>query len=468
MSCGCDKPKTPRTTCKTTPPVLELGREECPILFHTVELEGSSIDNPPYIGQYKNVLLVYKGDGARFLFSSDGIPTSLAGDGAGEVEYNNILNRPRYAGETITSSTNIPDVDEAVSVETAERTAADDALQDIITGVSDDLANEAYERAEEDRGIQGGLEAEATAREEADDTLDRKIDQEVATLSGGISALDTAINRDVVTDISIPATASTTSVELSETKTNLKTASSVTTTLPLPVASSTQAGVMNKATYDAVTSNTANINALLNGAVAVTGLSASPAQQDITDAWKQETGLTTLMNRAAVYDVSNDKVWTYYANDATWHAASNTAQVTINTFTNASEGVIKGSTTAGQVFAESDGTGSVNGWDTLTSTVADNTSKLATIAQGAEVNVQSNWSETNTSSDAYIRNKPTIPTVNNATLTIQKNGTSVATFTANASSNVTANITVPTLTVSTTDIGAGATLAANTLYGVYV
>lgn len=37
-----------------------------------------------------------------------------------------------------------------------------------------------------------------------------------------------------------------------------------------------------------------------------------------------------------------------------------------------------------------------------------------------------------------------IPTVNNATLTIQKNGTTVDTFTANASSNVTANITVPT------------------------
>lgn len=37
-----------------------------------------------------------------------------------------------------------------------------------------------------------------------------------------------------------------------------------------------------------------------------------------------------------------------------------------------------------------------------------------------------------------------IPTVNNATLTIQKNSTNVATFTANASSNVTADITVPT------------------------
>lgn len=38
----------------------------------------------------------------------------------------------------------------------------------------------------------------------------------------------------------------------------------------------------------------------------------------------------------------------------------------------------------------------------------------------------------------------TLPTVNNATLTIQKNGTTVKTFTANASTDVTANITVPT------------------------
>lgn len=43
-----------------------------------------------------------------------------------------------------------------------------------------------------------------------------------------------------------------------------------------------------------------------------------------------------------------------------------------------------------------------------------------------------------------LTNKPTIPTVNNGTLTIQKNGTSVGTFTANQSSASTINITVPT------------------------
>lgn len=53
-----------------------------------------------------------------------------------------------------------------------------------------------------------------------------------------------------------------------------------------------------------------------------------------------------------------------------------------------------------------------------------------------------------------LSDKPTIPTVNNATLTIQKNGTTVKTFTANASSNVTANITVPTATSDLANDGA--------------
>ena len=50
--------------------------------------------------------------------------------------------------------------------------------------------------------------------------------------------------------------------------------------------------------------------------------------------------------------------------------------------------------------------------------------------------------------DAAIRTIPQ-PTVNDGTLTIQKNGTSVATFTANQASNATANITVP---VNTSDL----------------
>jgi len=62
--------------------------------------------------------------------------------------------------------------------------------------------------------------------------------------------------------------------------------------------------------------------------------------------------------------------------------------------------------------------------------------KLAGIAAGAEVNVQSDWNETNTASDAYIKNKPIVPTkisdlindstfedANNKTTSVSKNST---------------------------------------------
>ena len=72
----------------------------------------------------------------------------------------------------------------------------------------------------------------------------------------------------------------------------------------------------------------------------------------------------------------------------------------------------------------------------------------ASAAHGITSTDITNWNNKSTFSGNYndLTNKPTIPTVNNATLTIQKNGTTVKTFTANASSNVTANITVPTKT----------------------
>ena len=53
--------------------------------------------------------------------------------------------------------------------------------------------------------------------------------------------------------------------------------------------------------------------------------------------------------------------------------------------------------------------------------------------------------------DSGFITSSSLPTVNDATLTIQKNGTTVDTFTANASSNKTVNITVPTNTSDLTN-----------------
>lgn len=66
-----------------------------------------------------------------------------------------------------------------------------------------------------------------------------------------------------------------------------------------------------------------------------------------------------------------------------------------------------------------------------------NTANLATVATSGSYN--------------DLSNKPTIPSVGNGTLTIQKNGTSAGTFTANATTDKTINITVPTKVSELTD-----------------
>lgn len=96
----------------------------------------------------------------------------------------------------------------------------------------------------------------------------------------------------------------------------------------------------------------------------------------------------------------------------------------------------------------------------------------------ADITVPTKISEL-TNDEGFITSA-SLPTVNNATLTIQKNGSNVATFTANSASNATANITVPTKTsdltndsgfsqivAQTTDPGAGSALAAGVLLCVY-
>ena len=67
-----------------------------------------------------------------------------------------------------------------------------------------------------------------------------------------------------------------------------------------------------------------------------------------------------------------------------------------------------------------------------------------------------------------LSNKPTIPAAaNNGTLTIQKNGTNVATFGANQSTDATANITVPTKVSELTN-DAGYTTNTGTVTGVKI
>lgn len=314
------------------PRVIQIEQAPEIVTFHTVEIPASMGDEttiPPVNGKYRNTILRYEASGNVYLYNSDGIPVMLTPEQI--RDFNLLINRPKYDGQEMTSQTDVPNFGPQISTLTT------------------DLANETLARANAD------------------------------------NAINTAIDKSVLTDIVVDTNPSTSEVKLDTTKTNIKTSVTTTGTIPLPVVSTTQAGVLNSATYNAISQNRTDIDALMNGAVAISGLSASPSQNDLTTAWEAETGLTSLMNRASIYDIDNDKVWTYYSNTDTWYPSANTPSIVINPFTNNSLGTIKGSTNVGQVFAESDGTGSVNGWDALNATVSNHTSQLANKVDESEL-----------------------------------------------------------------------------------
>lgn len=330
-TCG-EKPKD--TAKDSTKAVIEINNPETLVLLRKVVIPvsmGTEDDVPATIGKYRNVILQYEANKHTYLYSSDGIPTLLESDVPQEIW-----------GRVET-------LEDDLETEIEDREEADTALDDRLTAV-EDIA--------------------ATALQPAD------------------------IDKVVMTDIDIASNTSTTTVALEGSKENLASGAQTTKNIPFPVASSTEAGIMNSSTFDAVTSNTANINALLNAAVAIPGLSASPSQADLTTAWENETGLTSLINRASIYDVTNQKVWTYYVNDTTWHEASNTVQVTVSQATNSSLGTVMGSTNVGQAFVENDGTLSVNGWDALNAQVASNTSNIAgkqdALTAGSNIDITNN------------------------------------------------------------------------------
>lgn len=400
-----------------TPKIIAIENPCETVLFRKVSIPasmGDDITNPPVQGKYRNVLMVYEANGHSYLYDSGGIAT-LIGEGAATAtgDFDQLINRPKYAGQVMTSDTNIPDVsaiDQALDDEISNRTEADELI-------SIEVNNESVARQQADTALGEAISAEENARIQADseieEALDEKVnasdlstvatsgdytdlsntptnlsdfnndenyqtDTEVATsIAEAIAPIDEAINKTVVTDLTVDSTASTTTINMTESKQNIKTGATSSSTIPMPVASSTQAGVMNSATFDAVQSNSNNIDAILNGSVAISGLPSSPTKAQLTAAWQTATGLSTLINTAKIYDSTNEKTWTYYENVDQWYSAGAGGSVTVNQWTNSAAGIVKGSTTDGQIFAEADGTGSVNGWDAMANAVSTNTSNIA-------------------------------------------------------------------------------------------
>lgn len=404
------KPKLP-------PAVLEVINNEPPVLFHKVVFPASLGDdkaNPPETLNYKNVLLNFEANNHSYLYSSDGVPTFIS---MGELDVDTIMAMLKEHGLLITElqgdvSSLQADLNEEIeareqadigltnkiSMEESARVDADKQLQnqittntqnistletnlsDITSELQTDIANEALARANADNSLQQAITAETSARQNAD-----------TMLQTGITTNTTAINNiknnlDVYVEKETEFNGNDSTLDVVHTKINMSDNTTQETTDALPVASTTSAGIMNAATFSAVQENSENIDSILVGAVALIGLPETPTQTQLTDQWKTTTGKTELINRASIYDVTNQKIWNYYDNTGTWYSAGagQGSTVTVNQATNDSLGIVKGSTNLGQNFVEADGTLSLNGWDESQQNIANLTSKLNETADQLE------------------------------------------------------------------------------------
>ena len=384
-SCQSTQPLAPKIsgkTCDTSPKILSIDNPPEIVLFHKATIPAAMGDDTvviPENGLYRNVLLEYEANGHIYMYSSDGIPTLL---NAGLTSFNDLSDRPSYGGVEMTGITNIPDVSGDVS------------------SLQNNLASEVTAREAADTALQGAIDDEVGARISADSALAQDIADETAAriaadankvdkVSGkGLSTNDytsgdsttvSNLNRSFVTGGVISSNTSTATITNS--KYNPTTSELTTELLSFPVASADNAGVMNAAMYAALVDASNGVTAVLSGSVSISGISANPSQSDLTTAWEQATGiLTGVINGAKINDPDNQKVWTYYTNTSTWYAATNTAQVTVSQWTNSSLGTVLGSSTDGQIYAEADGTGSVNGWDVLTGRVTTLENSAVSIA----------------------------------------------------------------------------------------
>ncbi len=140
----------------------------------------------------------------------------------------------------------------------------------------------------------------------------------------------------------------------------------------IPVASSTQAGLMNAQTFNSITDLQGRVSALENkqAVVYVTLPSTSPTQAQITSVFTAAAGRAPVKGDICM-DIA--KAISYQYDGTTWILTQQVAAPWSNT----TAGLVKGSASgAGTIFAESDGTGSVNGWDDLVAKTETNASNI--------------------------------------------------------------------------------------------
>lgn len=171
----------------------------------------------------------------------------------------------------------------------------------------------------------------------------------------------------------------------------------------LPIVSRDQAGIMSASVYaameDVIANNTSRISVLEQSALTydISGLvSADPTNAEISAAFQQKYPSIPIQPGIRVADYNNAHFWQYGNN--MWILLT---QVNIQTATNDSLGIVKGSNTDGKVFVETDGSMSLKGYDALVAKDATHDSRISTLETGlGDANARIDATNTNVANNA--------------------------------------------------------------------
>ena len=142
----------------------------------------------------------------------------------------------------------------------------------------------------------------------------------------------------------------------------------------IPDATSTQSGLMTSSDVIAIQNMQEQIQQLQTKATRLLYTEKTDPTADDINTFVVSQGYTSPFVGIAVVVSGTNHIWYYYEGDVGWR---DDGVDVVSNFTNTVAGIIKGSTSDGQVYANSDGTGSVNGWDTVKQNITNIQEQLA-------------------------------------------------------------------------------------------
>ena len=249
---------------------------------------------------------------------------------------------------------------------------------EMLKDIPGQIATEKQERIEQDSDLAGRISANKSDADSKIGNLNDALGKEKAER---ISADNTSVKKEtvptVVIDGNIQSTSS--SVNILFNKISTYTGEKANTTVPLPVASEAQHGIMPKEAYKSLTDLISRVSILEGGqgkTYAIYMGEGPFTQQDYQDAWELAAGAaddTTPPDGTKILNLTTNTDIQYFASQSAWIER----QTYIPLATLDSIGAVKGSNTNGKIAVEQDGSMSLNGYDALVSKENANASAIS-------------------------------------------------------------------------------------------